>query len=203
MLHYKTIEPATLELLKKLLAIPGFENLRLAGGTSLALQIGHRTSIDLDLFGLLDMEPEEVLDAIRSLGTVTILKNSRTIHIFMLNNIKVDIVNYNYPWLTPPNETDNLRLAGMEDICAMKLAAVAGRGTRKDFIDVYFLLRSFTLQEMFHFYSVKYTDASPFMVIKSLIYFEDAEKDPEPLMFEPLEWDTLKLELQKQVQSLS
>lgn len=203
MLHYKTIEPATLELLKKLLAVPGFENLRLAGETSLTLQIGHRTSIDLDLFGLLDIEPEEVLDAIRSLGTVTVLKNSRNIHIFMLNNIKVDIVNYNYPWLTPTNKTDNLRLASLEDICAMKLAAVAGRGTKKDFIDVYFLLRSFALQEMFRFYSLKYADASPFMVVKSLLYFDDAEKDPEPLMFEPFNWEKLKHELQKQVQSFS
>lgn len=203
MLHYQTIEPATLELLKKLQAIPEFCDLRLVGGTSLALQIGHRTSIDLDLFGPLDMQPEEIVDTIRSLGAVSILKNARSIHIFMVDNIKVDIVNYSYPWLSPLIKTDNLRLASLEDICAMKLAAITGRGTRKDFIDVHFLLRYFTLEEMFSFYQQKYADGSPFMVIKSLTYFDDAEAEPEPLMFEATNWETLKTELQKQVSSLS
>ena len=126
MLHYKTIDPATLELLKNLLAIPEFESLRLAGGTSLALQIGHRTSVDLDLFGALSIEPDEVLEIIRPLGNISIIKNSKNIHIFTINNIKVDLVNYGYPWLAPVNNTDFLRLAGLEDICAMKLAAITG-----------------------------------------------------------------------------
>lgn len=203
MLHYKTIEPTTLELLKKLQAVPGFDDLRLVGGTSLALQIGHRTSIDLDLFGSLEMQTEEIVDTIRSLGTVSILKNVRNIHIFMVDNIKVDIVNYNYPWLNPVIKTDNLRLASLEDICAMKLAAITGRGTKKDFIDVHFLLRYFTLEEMFSFYQQKYADGSSFMVIKSLTYFDDAEAEPEPLMFEATNWETLKTELQKQVSNLS
>lgn len=203
MLHYKTINPATLELLKNLLAIPEFESLRLAGGTSLALQIGHRTSVDLDLFGVLSIEPDEVLETIRPLGNISIIKNSKNIHIFTINNIKVDLINYGYPWLVPVNNTDFLRLAGLEDICAMKLAAITGRGTKKDFIDIYFLLQYFSLEEMLHFYSEKYTDGSIFMVIKSLSYFDDAEEEPEPLMFSITDWDMIKREIQKQVSFLS
>lgn len=203
MLHYKTIDPATLELLKSLLAIPEFENLRLAGGTSLALQIGHRTSVDLDLFGALSIEPDEVLEIIRPLGNISIIKNSKNIHIFTINNIKVDLVNYGYPWLAPVNNTDFLRLAGLEDICAMKLAAITGRGTKKDFIDVYFLLQYFSLKEMLRLYSEKYTDGSIFMVIKSLSYFDDAEEEPEPLMFSIIDWNVIKEEMQKQISSLT
>ncbi|MBP3518170.1 MAG: nucleotidyl transferase AbiEii/AbiGii toxin family protein [Parabacteroides sp.] len=203
MLHYKTIETSTLELLKALLAIPDFANLRLAGGTSLALQIGHRTSIDLDLFGTISKEPDEILEIIRPLGNIITLKNTRNIHTFIINNIKVDIIHYTYPWLAPANNTDSLRLASMKDICAMKLAAIAGRGTKKDFIDIYFLLQHFTLDEMFHFYSEKYADGSLFMIIKSLSYFDDAEEDPEPLMFNHIEWHVIKQEIQKQISSFS
>lgn len=203
MLHYKTIEPSTLELLKALLAIPEFKSLRLAGGTSLALQIGHRTSIDLDLFGVISKESDEILEIIRPLGNIITIKNSKNIHIFIINNIKVDIINYAYPWLAPANNADSLRLADMKDICAMKLAAIAGRGTKKDFIDIYFLLQHFTLEEMFRFYSDKYTDGSTFMIAKSLSYFDDAEEDPEPLMFNQIDWHVIKQEIQKQISSFS
>nr|WP_129732212.1 nucleotidyl transferase AbiEii/AbiGii toxin family protein [Parabacteroides goldsteinii] len=202
MLHYKTIDPATLELLKNLQAIPEFEQLRLVGGTSLALQIGHRKSVDIDLFGQINLEPDELLDVIRPLGNIMTFKNSQNIHVFTINDVKVDIVNYSYPWLTQGMNIDNLLLANQRDICAMKLAAVTGRGTRKDFIDIYFLLRSFTLKEMLNYYIQKYADGSPFMVMKSLTYFEDAEDEPEPYMFESVSWDSIKTEIRDQASRL-
>ena len=203
MFQYQTIEPATLELLKNLLAIPEFQNLRLAGGTSLALQIGHRKSIDLDLFGTLEFEPDEILDILNSIGSLTTIRNMRNIHVFMINGIKVDIINYSYPWLYQANKADDLRLASIKDIAAMKLAAIAGRGTRKDFIDIHFLLRQFSLQEMLDLYTAKYADGSVFMILKSLIYFDDAENDPEPFMFETIDWNLIKSELRDQVAKLT
>lgn len=203
MLQYQTIEPATLELLRDLLAIPEFKNLRLAGGTSLALQIGHRKSIDLDLFGTLETEPNEILDILNSIGSLTTIRNMRNIHVFMINGIKVDIINYSYPWLHQANKADDLRLASIEDIAAMKLAAIAGRGTRKDFIDIHFLLRQFSLQEMLDLYTAKYADGSVFMILKSLIYFDDAENDPEPFMFEVIDWNLVKSELRDEVARLT
>jgi hypothetical protein len=99
MLHFETIEPATLGLLKKLQSIEELANLRLVGGTALALQIGHRTSIDLDLFGLLDFSPEDYSEKLLQLGKLEFIKKSKNIQILLIDGIKVDIVNYHYPWL--------------------------------------------------------------------------------------------------------
>lgn len=192
MLHYETIDPTTLELLKNLLQIPEFSDLRLAGGTSLALQIGHRKSIDLDLFGKLDADSFAVSSRLSRLGESILLKQTQNIHIYLINGIKVDLVNYPYPWIEEINDRDQLRLAGKSDIAAMKLAAITGRGTRKDFIDLYFLLREFDLETMLRFYSEKFYDGSPFLVLKSLAYFEDAEQEPDPFMIGKIEWQSVK-----------
>ena len=74
----------------------------------------------------------------------------------------------------------------------MKLSAVTNRGTKKDFIDVFFLLKTFSLEQMLNFYKDKYTDSQLFTVLKSLTYFEDAESDPMPVMTVPLEWTEVK-----------
>ncbi|MFA7232362.1 MAG: nucleotidyl transferase AbiEii/AbiGii toxin family protein [Victivallaceae bacterium] len=138
MLHYKTIDTETLELLKRIQNLPVFANLRLVGGTSLALQIGHRKSIDLDLFGKIESDEFSVAGALNNTGQVTVLKKSKNINIYTINGIKVDIVNYPYPWLKDTLVEDNLKLANIEDIAAMKLAAITNRGTKKNFVDLFF-----------------------------------------------------------------
>lgn len=192
MLFYKTIDSTTLELLKKLQAIAVFKNLRLAGGTSLALQLGHRKSIDLDLFGTLQTDDSTFSEALALFEKVTWLKKTPNINIFSINDVKVDFVNYTYPWLEEMNSDGSLRLAGLKDIAAMKLAAVTGRGTKKDFIDIYFLLQKYTLKEMMQYYKNKYADGSDFLVLKSLTYFEDAEQEQEPVMFNNISWQAVK-----------
>ena len=192
MLHYTTIDSTTLELLKRLLAIPYFSNLYLAGGTSLALQIGHRKSIDLDLFGTIDADDISIAKTLNSLGNIQLIKKTTNIQIYIVNGVKVDIVNYHYPWIQPACKEDQLRLAGKKDIAAMKLAAITGRGSRKDFIDIYFLLKEFNLQEMLSFYDEKYHDGSFFLVLKSLTYFDDAELDPQPYMLIKTDWEQIK-----------
>lgn len=172
--------------------IPGLEELRLVGGTALALQLGHRRSIDLNLFGELQIEDYDLTKAINKIGKATILKNTPNIKIYTIDNIKVDIVNYFYPWITEPIKDEEFTLASANDIAAMKLAAITGRGTRKDFIDIYFLLQKFTLKEILSFYEDKYADGSVFLVLKSLIYFKDAEEDENPMMFKPVDWEKVK-----------
>ena len=140
MLHYKTINPKTLELLNEIQAVDIFKELRLVGGTSLALQIGHRESIDLDFFGALHIDKFEILSALNNIGKVEIKQSTKNIHIFFVNGIKVDMVNYPYPWLEKSLIEDTIKLACKTDIAAMKLSAIAGRGSKKDFIDLYFLL---------------------------------------------------------------
>lgn len=192
MLHYDAIEPTTLELLRQLQNIPFLSKTRLVGGTSLALQIGHRKSIDIDLFGEIDCDHYELVDALSDLGKLTILKESKNIHVYQLNGVKLDIVNYRYPWIKPMFVEDNLRLADIEDIAAMKITAVIGRGTKKDFVDLAFLLDNFSMNEILNFYEKKYPEASRFMALKSIAYFDDAEPEPMPFMLKEISWNNIK-----------
>ncbi len=192
MLYLETVESSTLELLKKLQRLPVLEQTRLVGGTALALQLGHRKSIDLDFFGTVDCEAEYLRESIAGIASLTILKESPHIHIYIVDGIKVDIVNYKYPWLDDVVLEQGLRLASVSDIAAMKITAIIGRGTKKDFIDIAFLLHHFSLEEILHFYAAKYNDSSVFMAMKSLAYFDDAETDPMPDMFVNQSWQQLK-----------
>ncbi|MFZ2339459.1 MAG: nucleotidyl transferase AbiEii/AbiGii toxin family protein [Bacteroidales bacterium] len=192
MLHFETIDSRTLDLLVKLQRIPAFSELRLVGGTALALQIGHRKSVDLDFFGTITADEYELSKQLTETGQATILKKTENINIYVIDGIKTEIVNFHYKWLVNPLIESGLVLAGMEDIAAMKLAAITGRGTKKDFIDLYFLLKHFSLKQMLDFYLQKYPDGSEFNVLKSLSYFDDAEEDEIPVMLHPLKWGTVK-----------
>ena len=146
MLHLETVEYSTLELLRKLQSLPILRDTRLVGGTALALQLGHRKSVDLDFFGTITCEAEELISAIKTVASLIVLKESPHIHIYLVDGIKVDIVNYRYQWLDKPVVDQGIRMAGIKDIAAMKVTAVIGRGTKKDFIDISFLLALFSWQ---------------------------------------------------------
>ena len=197
MLHYEAIETQTLELLNQLIKVEEFSGLRLVGGTALALHIGHRKSVDLDLFGSIKSDKITIFNILSSLGKTKIISETENIHVFNVGKIKVDIVNYPYPWLEEKIVKDNIPLAGIKDIAAMKLAAITGRGSKKDFFDLFFLLNHFSLRDLLHFYQEKYEDGSPFLVLKSLAYFADAELDPDPLLIEPISWDKVKTSIMK------
>ena len=183
MLQTQTVVPNLLELLKKLMSEKLFSEFNLVGGTALALQIGHRNSIDIDLFGNKNINQNLFEEKIREFGKVEVSQSSKNILITKINDVKVDFVNYKYPLLTDFLIVDNIRMLSTQDIAAMKLNAIMGRGSRKDFIDLYFLLNEFSLKEIFNFYTQKFTDHSIFLVQKSLTYFEDADIQPQPKMF--------------------
>ena len=199
MLQTQTVLPATLELLKSLMAQPELKDFALAGGTSLSLQIGHRISLDLDFFGNSPFEINEMLDLLHLLGNVSILKQSRNILITEVNGVKVDFVNYRYPLLRNILEIDGIRLVSTADIAAMKFGAVAGRGRKRDFTDIYFLLQEFSLAEMMSFYNAKYDDGSEMMVARSLTYFDDADGDQDMQMLKKAPWNTVKKTILKAV----
>ena len=192
MLHLETVEYSTLELLRKLQSLPILRDTRLVGGTALALQLGHRKSVDLDFFGTITCEAEELISAIKTVASLIVSKESPHIHIYLVDGIKVDIVNYRYQWLDKPVVDQGIRMAGIKDIAAMKVTAVIGRGTKKDFIDISFLLHHLSLNEILDFYSTKYDDGSVFMAMKSLVYFDDAEKEPMPDMLINKSWEQVK-----------
>lgn len=192
MLQADAVDPRLLELLKFAMAQPELNGLRLAGGTALALRLGHRLSVDVDLFGTIDFTTVDVADVLGRYGRAELIQRSRNIEIYTVDGIKTDLVNYRYEWLRPTLDVDNMRMAALEDIAAMKLNAVSGRGSRKDFIDIYAMLKNYSIKEMMGFYSEKYYDGSVFQVRKSLTYFHDADQEAMPQMLWPLRWDEIK-----------
>jgi hypothetical protein len=173
-------------------ANPHFRETRLVGGTALALQIGHRRSIDLDIFGCIRLDPFELTQELLAYGTISMRSASQRIHRLVLRDVQLDIVQYDYPWLDDPVVTDGVRLASIRDIAAMKLAAITNRGSKKDFIDLAFLLDRFGLPQMLDLYKQKFVDGECFMVLKSLVFFDDAENDPMPYMLQPIDWEAVK-----------
>ena len=194
MLHLETIEPSTLALLKRLQALPVLAETRLVGGTALALQLGHRTSIDLDISGKWDYS-EDLAAALSRVGKVEKESESSSgkMAFFFIGDVKVDCVSHEeYKWLDPPVDETGVRLAGVRDIAAMKINAVTNRGTRKDFVDVMRLLEDHPLDEIFGWYCMKYPEANPALAMRSLSYFVDAETMPMPRMLIPFDWEEAK-----------
>jgi len=202
MLQTQTVAPKLMELLEKIMSEKLFSDFNLVGGTSLALQIGHRNSIDIDLFGNSEINSQIFIEKLSKFGEVKVTQSTKNILITKINDVKVDFVNYKYPLLTDFLIFDTIRMASKTDIAAMKLNAIAGRGSKKDFIDLFFLLNDFSLKEILSFYEEKYSDGSVFMVQKSLAYFEDADFQLQPQMFLDFDWETCKQKIIEEVVKL-
>ena len=200
MLHLESVAPATLTLARRLLALPELSEMRLVGGTALALQFGHRTSVDLDLFGPWDKRIQLNV-ALSSCGQVNDHGGGGRMRFFAIDGVKVDCVDYPYPWLEPPVCEEGLRIASVSDIAAMKLSAATNRGTRKDFVDIAFLLKRFRFEELMSLYRNKYDDANEYTVLRSLTYFDDAEEQPLPVMLVPFDWEEAKATIRAAVEA--
>ena len=199
MLQYDTVDPASLGLLKKLMINPELRDFFLVGGTALALQIGHRFSKDIDMFSLNEFDAGKVLSELKKEFKISDSSAGRnTLNFYAQiseeseNRIKVDLIKYSYPLLNPVLDIDGIRLLSIEDIIPMKLSAAAGRGSKKDFYDIFYLLRTYTLKQMFSFFERKFPDANMFHILKRLMYYEDAEHEPDPQTIEQIEWDKVK-----------
>ena len=200
MLHHATVLPGTLELLKNIMEKPALSGFYLAGGTSLALQIGHRHSVDLDLFGNRPFAAQEILDEMQNFTPLKVMSQSKNILILNIQGVKVDFVNYRYPLVSQPLIIEGLRLLTLPDIGAMKLSAIAGRGRKRDFFDLYFLLQHYTLAELMNFYLNKYDDGSKFMVVRSLTYFDDADQDDDIIQLnDEIKWEDVKSKILSEV----
>ena len=204
MLCHAAIEHTTLELLKRIQALPELAATRLVGGTALAMQLGHRVSSDLDIFGEWDSACD-LESALRTVGNVQKPRASRDsrLQFFDVDGVKVDFVTFSrYPWLDPPICEAGVRLASERDIAAMKINAITNRGTRKDFVDLAFLLRRHSLSEMLEWYVAKYSDGHVALAARSLSFFADAEEMPLPLMLVPFDWDEAKDAIRRAVREL-
>ena len=202
MLHLNSINKVTLDLLQSLSSKDYLSNFALAGGTSLALQIGHRKSIDIDLFSFANVDMNEVSTQLANDYDDIAIRRTTKVFIFgNINSVKCDFVNHStYKLVKPLITIDGVRMYSKEDIAAMKLNAICGRGVKKDFYDFYSLLHFFSLKEMLSFYDAKFNNDNGWMVIKSLEYFEDADQSEVPELIQPLpSWAEIKKHISKKV----
>jgi hypothetical protein len=179
------------------------EQFVLVGGTALALQIGHRKSIDLDMFTILDLDTDVLVDSLKKEYQVTERIKTKGSLISDIEGIKVDFIRFKYSFAYPIKEMDGIRLLAVEDIAPMKIDAISGRGSKKDFYDLYFLLERFSLEEILALYSAKYQHSTLFHVIKSLTWFEDAEpQTPPDILDKKVTWDKVKKRILQAVTKL-
>jgi len=176
----------------------------LAGGTSLALRIEHRQSVDFDFFTEQDFDNLNIIEKLRKIGSFELFDEARNTINGLLNDVRISFFKYRYPLLNHPYSYKNMRIADMVDIALMKLGAVSGRGGKKDFIDLHFLLDHFSLSELFKKYPEKYgvEVSNHYHLMKSLVFFEDAENEPMPKMFVSVSWEEIKRHVVKEVKKL-
>jgi hypothetical protein len=168
----------------------------LAGGTAVALHLGHRRSVDLDWFTAKRLsKPLHLAQGIREAGVPLVTKSVApgTLH-GSVSGVRVSILEYRYPLIaTLRGWPGGGRIAAANDLAAMKLAALAQRGTRKDFVDVYALgSQGFSLSKMLGFYQKKYAVQDVAHVLYSLAYFQDADRERMPRLLWHVNWRTIK-----------
>jgi len=203
MLQSQTVESNTLELLKSLMQKEYLDSFVLVGGTALALQLGNRESIDLDLFSNTDFASNDLLTSLLKDYQIVVNNQLPQTLITTINDVKVDFIKFHYPFIRPFLVIENIRMASLEDIATMKLDAITGRGSKKDFYDLFFLLQHYSIEELFSFYTEKYPHQTTFHVARSLTYFDDAEIQPNPIVFDKtITWEAVKQKIIRTIQTL-
>jgi len=196
-MHEKVLPRGSRELLAKLesLTVPELEGWTLAGGTGLALQLGHRVSVDFDFFRTDGFSPDNLFRRLRQIGTVELLQEEDHLMTAIVADVRVSFFKVADDFLFPTVPYSFFEIASQRDIALMKLAAISGQGSRKDFVDLYTILRGdLSLEQCFQWLPDKYGQGrfNNYHILKSLTYFDDAEREPMPQMLEPFDWEKCK-----------
>jgi hypothetical protein len=179
----------------------------LAGGTACALHIGHRRSRDFDFFSRAEFEVFAIQNALRNQGRFVIDYSDSNTLVGRFDGIKISLFHYAYPLLEDTVDFLGVRVASLVDIGCMKIDAISSRGTKRDFVDLLFALRNLGLDlgAILGHFEQKYRPDSynRYHLLKSLVYFDDADKEPEPDMLVDFSWDATKRFYVESVRSLS
>jgi predicted nucleotidyltransferase component of viral defense system len=202
MLHEKTVEPLTLSLIKSLQEKSYLKDFLLVGGTALALQLGHRISVDIDLFTNKRFEPEELLLQLQS--DYPLIVRNRMNHALLLeiDKIKTDFVFQPSEQILPPLFMGGVKMASTLEIAAMKISAITARGKKRDFVDLFVMLNKHSLMEIMEAFLKKYPSATMELAMRSIFYFEDAESDIDPRCFFDFNWETVKIKIKTEAAKL-
>jgi len=177
----------------------------LAGGTACALYLGHRLSFDLDFFSSKPVEPRIIVASLKDLGELEVYQNDEGTFNGKFKQVKLSFFVYPYRMLYPFLEYSGVKMADLKDIACMKLDAISRRGTKRDFIDLFFICKQFELGYLLKLFEKKFAKLNVpiWHVIKSLMYFEDAEKNDLPEMLVAVDWEKVKRYFQVQVKQLA
>ena len=202
----KVLSPEAWRIVLRLAAGGCLETWTLAGGTGLALQLGHRYSEDLDFFRLEAFETDPLIARLADVGPLSIQsRSSETLHV-VVGGLRVSFLGIQAPLVYPSTPYRGLMLADPCDIAVMKLVAIGGRGSRKDFVDLYFFLQAGgSLESTLDLTRRRFqrVDYNEYHLLKSLVYFEDAEAEPMPRMLREASWTAIKKRIIAEVQRLS
>ena len=171
----------------------------LAGGTALALQLGHRHSYDFDFFSNQAFNNEQLKQVLQNLGSFKLFQDAKGRLECNINNTRFTFLFHSYPLLDECISFQNIQMATIRDIAVMKLSALSSRGSRKDFIDLSFIQPKTTWINIVEDFKLKYkgTGFNLYHIIKSLTYFADALSEPMPKMIQPCDWGELESEFKK------
>lgn len=166
---------------KRLDLLPFFKEFKnkfyLAGGTALALQIGHRDSVDFDFFTEKDIDTKklfiEIKEVFKGYKVLKIQEEANTLSVLVEDSVKLSFFTFPYKLIDQFIDEENLRLASIKDIGCMKLSTICGRATNKDYIDLYYIIQKIELKELLEKTAEKFTDLDSNLILKSLVYFED------------------------------
>ena len=206
-LHSKCLLPQAHKLLGSLEGIVNKHNFTLAGGTALALQIGHRISVDLDFFSEKRFSTDALYRELQKTGLKPIVQQeaegSLTI---MVSEIKVSLFHYPYTFLDKKLRWKDIDIAGIIDIAAMKVMAITQRGAKRDFADLYFILKDIPFRKIAENMIQRYgaDRINPVNIGKALAYFNDADIDPDPQYCgkEMPDWNSIKKFFVKNVRQM-
>lgn len=184
----------------RLMQLPELKQFALVGGTNLALRLGYRFSVDLDIFTNEPFDLPEVWEAVlREFPQVLKLDERGQTLLANIDGVKIDLIKHAYPYLLPVEEIEGIRMLSIPDIIPMKLGAMARRGSKKDFWDIAYILDHYSLSEMLDFFKRKYQNDDIGYVVMSLSYFDDAEKQEDPIVFQKTTWAAVKNKVQDAV----
>jgi hypothetical protein len=206
-MHTEILTPAQITVLERLTPLAEVPPFYLAGGTSLGLRYGHRRSIDFDFFRPDAFDGDGLVRALDGAfaHVESLPSGPNTVHV-RLEGVSASFFRLPYPLLERPEPTDwGFGLAADGDVAAMKLEAIAGRGSRKDFVDLRTLCRSgLTLEQVCALFERKYgtTRSDLYHRLRALAYFDDAERQPMPDMVVPFDWEEAKRFFRTEAQRL-
>jgi len=203
--HPKVLGPDAWSLVRRLVSEGVPTGWTLAGGTGLALQIGHRYSDDLDFFRFEAFEVPDLIRDLSRIGSVSVQGRAEgTLHA-VVKGIRLSFLRADVPLLFDGTPYRGIKIADPQDIAVMKIVAIGGRGSRKDFVDLYFYLRGGgSLETAFELLGRRFThvDYNEYHLLKSLVFFDDAETEPMPRMLREVFWDEVKKTIVAEVQRL-